>query len=217
MEESDHLAIQEATWPIGVGGDFAISVKTRRNYTVFVIGVLGPDGMLYVVDVIRERMGDQGHESEGIVTRMFEIEETYRLWTKGMPLQWFEEDGAIRKALGYGLEMEMKATGKYLNLCPQNPGTTDKRTRSMPIRARMRAKMVKFDKEASWFPDFMNECLEFDRGKNDDQVDALAWLGLGITTMVTPPDADEMEEEEFVLNRRFAAKRVSQRNATTGY
>jgi len=217
MEESDHLAIQNADWPIGVGGDFAISVKTRRNYTVFVVGVFGPDQMLYIVDVIRERMGDQGHESEGIVTRMFEIEETYRLWTKGQPLQWFEEDGAIRKALGYGLELQMKDSGVYLNLCPMNPGTTDKRTRSMTIRARMRAKMVKFDKEASWFPDFMNECLEFDRGKTDDQVDALSWLGIGITTMVTPPDDEEMDEEEFVLNRRFAAKRVTTRNATTGY
>jgi predicted phage terminase large subunit-like protein len=216
MNESDHLAVKENDWPIAVGGDFAISVKTRRDYTVFVVGVFGPDGMLYIVDVIRERMGELGHESEGVVTRMFEVEDVYRNWTKGAPLQWFEEDGSIRKALGYALELEMKARNVYLNLCPQNPGTTDKRTRSMPIRGRMRAKMVKFDTQAEWFHNLQNECLEFDRGKHDDQVDALSWLGIGIASMALPQDADDLEEEEFTLRRRHV-HRDGGRNQTTGY
>ena len=216
MNESDRLAVRENGWPIAVGGDFAISVKTRRDYTVFIVGVLGPDGVLYIVDCIRERMGEQDHEAEGVITRMFELEDVYRNWSKGAPLQWFEEDGSIRKALGYGLEMEMKSRQTYLNLCPQSPGTTDKRMRSMPIRGRMRAKMVKFDQETEWFGNLQNECLEFDRGKHDDQVDALSWLGIGISQMTLPKDASEEEEEEFTLRRRHVSRGGS-RNATTGY
>ena len=217
MNESDRLAVRNSDWPIAVGADFAISVKARRDYTVFLVGVLGPDGMLYVVDVVRDRMGEQDHEAEGVVTRMFELEDIYRNWTKGRPLQWFEEDGAIRKALGYSLELEMKARDVYLNLSPQNPGTTDKRMRSMPIRGRMRAKMVKFDKETEWFHNLQNECLEFDRGKHDDQVDALSWLGIGSASMALPKDEQEEEDEEFSLRRRHTQRSGGTRNATTGY
>ena len=216
MNDSDRLAVRENDWPIAVGGDFAISVKARRDFTVFIVGVLGPDGVLYIVDCIRERMGEQDHEAEGVVTRMFEIEDIYRNWTKGRPLQWFEEDGSIRKALGYALELEMQMRDVYLNLCPQSPGTTDKRMRSMPIRGRMRAKMVKFDTETEWFHNLQNECLEFDRGKHDDQVDALSWLGIGISTMTRPADDAELEEEEFTLRRRHVS-RAGGRNRVTGY
>ena len=88
--------------------------------------------------------------------------------------------------------------------------------RSMPIRGRMRAKMVKFDQETEWFHNLQNECLEFDRGKHDDQVDALSWLGIGISTMARPADVEELEDEEFILRRRHV-HRTGTRNATTGY
>jgi predicted phage terminase large subunit-like protein len=214
MTPEDWLLIEKNKWPVSVGADFAISVKARRDYTVFVVGILGPDYTLYVVDVVRQRM-----DSEGVVTAMFETEQAWRLRTGGMPLQWYEEDGAIRKALGYALDLVMQKKGIFLNLCPMNPGTTDKRTRTMPIRAMVTAKRVKFDQEADWWPAFKEELLEFDRGAHDDQVDALAWLGIGISQSMVPESIeDEEEEEAFSYRNKYGTGSIPRgRNITTGY
>ena len=213
MNEADWLMLEKNKFPVLVGGDFAISAKTRRDWTAFVVGILAPDFKLYIVDVIRARL-----DSEGVVTAMFDVEQTWRLRTGGMPLQWFEEDGAIRKALGYALDLVMQKKRIFLNLCPMNPGTTDKRTRSMPIRARCRAKMVKFDQEAEWWPVFKEELLEFDRGAHDDQVDAFSWLGIGIAQSIVPESIEEEEEEEAFSYRNKYAKGVPRGKSTvTGY
>ncbi|MDE2022554.1 MAG: phage terminase large subunit [Patescibacteria group bacterium] len=212
IEDSDRLLLDRNTWQRVVGGDFAITVKQKRDYTVFVVGVIGPE-YLYIVDVVRRRM-----ESEDIVRSMIELEQAHRLHTNDAPLQWFEEDGAIRRALGFSLELTMRKERIYLNLCPMNPQSRDKRVRSMAIRARVRAKQVKFDKQASWWPQLRQELVEFDRGRYDDSVDALAWLGIGVTQMGTPPDDDELDEEEWFLRRRqVAAKGNGGVNKTTGY
>jgi predicted phage terminase large subunit-like protein len=211
INDADRLALGQNSWQRVVGGDFAISVKQKRDYTVFIVAVVGPE-FLYVVDVVKKRM-----DSEEIVTTMFEVEEAHRLRTHGEPLQWFEEDGAIRKALGYALELTMRKKGIFLALSPQNPGTTDKRTRSMAIRARCRAKAVKFDKESSWWPELRQELLEFDRGKHDDQVDALSWIGIGITSMGTPLTQDEENEEDYFEQSQSARAETGGRNSVTGY
>ena len=215
ITDSDWLLLEERKWPISVGGDFAISVKQRRDYTVFVVGVVGPDHMLYIIDCIRQRL-----DAEGIVTMMFNIEHTYRLRTGGMPLQWFEEDGSIRKALGYALDLVMKQKNLFLNLCPMNPGTTDKVTRSMPIRARVTAHMVKFDMQADWWPEMRDELLDFPRGEHDDVVDAFAWLGIGLSSAVAPPSDDEgalQDAEDAWFNRHRKSGRTSGRDSLTGY
>ena len=170
-----------------------------------------------VIDVIRERM-----DSEAIVTTMFQIEKTYRLRTGGMPLQWFEEDGAIRKALGYALDLVMASEDMYLNLCPMQPGTTDKMARSMPAQARVNARRVKFDAQAEWWPNFREELLDFPRGLHDDQVDAFSWIGIGLSQAVAPNSEEEEEkaqEAEDAWFARHSGKHRSgiARNGTTGY
>lgn len=217
MNDSDWLTLERnRDWPIAIGGDFAITTKQRRDYTAFVVGVIGPDHVLYIVDVIRKRMG-----AEELVTTMFETERTWRLHANGQPCQWYEEDGAIRKALGYSLDLVMRKENLFLNLHPMNPGTTDKRTRSMPIRARVQARMVKFDTEATWWPAFKEELLEFDRGTHDDMVDAFAWLGIGISQQAAPMNDEEQDEEEELLSLRKRYERDgapgSGRNPTCGY
>lgn len=79
----------------------------------------------------------------------------------------------------------------------------------------MRARAVRFRSDASWYPDFEDELLQFPRGNHDDQVDALAWLGLGLAKMVVPLTEDEEEEEEL-----FTARRENMsfgRSVVTGY
>lgn len=208
--ESDKLKYPKLRYM--VGGDFAISTKTRRDYTCFIIAGVDDVGTLYVVEVVRMR-GD----GKMIVDEMFRIEETYRIVNAdGLPLAWYIEEGSIRKALGYALELQMKERGVFLNLYPMNPGTTEKKVRAMPIQARMRAKAVKFDLDSSWYYDFRDELLAFDRGKHDDQVDAMAWLGIGLSQNVLPMSDEEEEYEEILFHRRNNSP-MGGRNRRTGY
>ena len=189
-----------------VAVDFAISTKERRDYTVMLVGGVDEAGVLYVIDVVRKRL-----DGNQIIEEMIAIERAYH------PEQWFLEDGAIRKALGPALELAMRAAddhGLYLNMQPMTP-TKDKESRARSIQARMRARAVRFRSDASWYPDFEDELLQFPRGNHDDQVDALAWLGLGLAKMVVPLTEDEEEEEEL-----FTARRENMsfgRSVVTGY
>jgi predicted phage terminase large subunit-like protein len=212
IEESDWLLLdRNRDWPQAIGGDFAISIKQKRDFTVFLRAIVGPE-FVYVVNVVRQRM-----ESKDIVDTMFSEEEAARVRSNGQPAQWFEEDGAIRKALGFALELEMKRRGVFLNLCPMNPGTTDKRTRSMPAQARVAARVVKFDHEADWWPALKDELLSFDKGRNDDQVDAFSWLCIGLSRMIAPNTPAEEDEEDYFEAQRQVAQDRSGRNKVTGY
>lgn len=213
--DRDRLA--ENTWARAVGGDFAISVKTRRDYTAFMVGVIAPDNWVYIVDVVRKRL-----DSQAIVEAMFDLEDKHRLLTGNAPLEWFVEDGAIFKALRYSLDNEMTLRNVFLNLVPMNPGTTDKRTRSQPFRSRVAARRVKFDMDADWWPSLREELLDFDRGVNDDQVDSGSWLFSGLSQVTAPASEDEEErlqrlEDEWFMRNRMKKLPPSQRNVTTGY
>lgn len=210
VNDSDRLKYPKLRYI--VGGDFAISTKTRRDYTCFIVGGVDDTGLLYIVEVARFR-GD----GEEIINEMFRIEETYRLVSaEGLPVAWYIEDGSIRKALGYALELKMREKGVFLNMYPMNPGTTDKKVRAMPIQARMRAKAVRFDLDGAWYYDLRDELLAFNRGKHDDQVDALAWLGVGLSQSVLPSSPEDEEYEEILFHRRRQTP-WSGRNRVTGY
>jgi predicted phage terminase large subunit-like protein len=190
-----------------VGMDFAISTKEGRDYTVMVVAAIDTEGLLYIVDVVKGRW-----DGNQIIDEMLAIERAYR------PEEWYIEDGAIRKALGPALEMRMReeeeGKGLYMNLCPMVP-TKDKVTRARSIQARVRAKAVKFHKAASWFPDFEQELIQFPRGDHDDQVDALAWIGLGLARMSTPITKQEEEVMEWEKEKRQTL--TLGRSSVTGY
>ncbi|MFI3218890.1 MAG: hypothetical protein QX189_07190, partial [Methylococcales bacterium] len=85
----------------------------------------------------------------------------------------------------------------FLNIVLMKPHKSDKLTRAQAIRARMRAGGVKFDKGGDWYTTLEDEVLSFPRSRHDDQVDALAYLGLLLEKMIDAPTITEMEEEEY--------------------
>ena len=192
-----------------VGVDYAISKETQRDYTAMVVAGMDEEGFLYIVDVVRGQWDD----GNVIIDKMFDIEKAYR------PDEWFVEAGAIQKSLGAALELRMRAEddnkGLYLNLVLMSHGGKDKVARSSNIRARIRGKGVRFHRDASWFPDFEDECLQFDRGKNDDQVDALAYIGMGLARMITPTTVEE--EEDYNWRKETRETLQMGRSAVTGY
>jgi len=193
-----------------VGGDLAFSQKQGRDYTVFPVGGLDDEGTLHMVDERRGRW-----DGKQVIDEMYSIDEAWH------PAEWFIEHGAIKATLGAALDLRMPEEG-FLNICPNLIPTKDKSIRAVPFQARMRARKVKWDTDASWFPEHKAELLEFTqegtRGKHDDRVDADAWLGQGLKRMYSPPTEEETNVIELAFARRQArAKDMSEFESCTGY
>jgi predicted phage terminase large subunit-like protein len=200
MEDSDHY--KPFTFYVGV--DFAISAAERRDYTAIVIGGVDSEGFLHILEIRRGRW-----DAKQLIDEMLSVQETYK------PELWFVESGAIQKALWGGLEVEQRSRGVYLNLRPMVP-TKDKQSRARSIQARMRSRAVRFNHDSDWYAEFEQELLQFPRGRHDDQVDAFAWLGIGLASMVLPETAEDAEEREWKQARQEAIRFVGV-SSVTGY
>ena len=185
--------------------DLAISEKERADYTVFMIGCLDEDRILYVTNLIRDRI-----DGQQIVETMIALQKAYD------PVAFGVEDGQISKSIMPFLNEQMMATGQYLNLYPLKP-SADKQTRARSIQARMRAGAVKFDKNTDWYQTLEDECLRFPRDKHDDQVDALAYLGQMVDKMVEAPTIQEQRDIEYHDEFTNSGNADAGRNAITGY
>ncbi len=164
--------------------DLAISEKDRADWSVFVIGALDSNGILYIVDLVRDRL-----DAKDIVDTIMALGKRYN------PDMITIEASMIEKSIGPYLRMEMQRTGQYYPLNVMVP-TKDKEQRARGIQARMRAGGVRFNKSADWFPELEQEMRQFPRSRHDDQVDAMAWLGLTLNKMVDAPTNREVEIEE---------------------
>lgn len=149
-------------------GDLAISTKQTADYTVFV--VLGVDRQqnIWIVDTIRGRWG-----SLGIIDRMFEIQVKYNPELFGL------EAGQIELTLEPFIQKAEQERGVSLRYEKLKTRGADKGTRARTIQGRMEQGRVYFPTVEStpWMSSLQNELLKFPLGKNDDQVDALAWVG----------------------------------------
>jgi len=166
--------------------DLAISDKSRADYSVFCIGGVDEDNYLYIRNVIRDRM--DGRE---IVDTLLALQKVYNFQAIGI------EEMMISKSIGPFLREEMIKNNNFLNIIPLKPHKTDKQMRARSMQARMRAGGVKFDKSADWYLDFEDELMKFPRAKHDDQVDALAYLGLMIDEYIPALTVKQQAQLEY--------------------
>jgi len=157
--------------------DFAISTGKENDYTVGItIGVDHRDAV-YVLDMRRFRSGD------GIEIAQTILEYSIEWGTNAIGV----EDGQIWKAI----------ESQFLKACEEHPSRhfpsyeplkplTDKKVRADPLRGRMQAGKVYFDKEAHYFSVMQNELLHFPNAKHDDIVDSISWA-VRLTLTRTPP------------------------------
>lgn len=188
-----------------LAGDLAITEKNRSDWTVFIVGGVDEDGILHIVDVVRDRM-----DSKAIVDTILALQKAYD------PVAFCLEDTAITKSIGPYLYEAMGQWNEYPNLILQAP-TKDKIARAQSIRARMRAGAVKFDKESDWYDKFESELMRFPRDRHDDQVDAFGYLGMIIHKLMEAPTKQQIEEEEHDAELRSSGFYELGRSATTGY
>jgi predicted phage terminase large subunit-like protein len=183
--------------------DFAVSTRQSADRSVITVGTVDPDQNLDIVDVVKGRF-----DPKTLVDHIFEVDEQYEIE------MWFVESGTILKALGPFLNEEMARRNRFLTLYLMVP-SRDKVTRAKSIQARMKARRVRFDKSADWYEDAEQEMLQFPRGGHDDFVDTLSQFGLALDQVITPPDEDEVEAEEWARERSQDDRQG--RNRVTGY
>jgi len=187
-----------------ITADLAISEKETADYTVFIIGGVDEYRRLHVKEVIRERL--DGRE---IVDMIFALENLYHPEAFGI------EEMQVSKAIGPFLREEMVNQNVFPHIVLISHMNKDKIMRARSIQGRVRARTVKVDKDADWFTTFEEELIRFPRTRNDDQVDAFAYLGLLLDKMIEAPTAQELEEEDY--SNELATSGYSGRNRYTGY
>ena len=185
--------------------DLAISEKQRADWTVFVVGGMDSDGVLYVKNVIRDRM-----DGKEIVDTILNLERLYE------PHVFAIEDGAISKSLGPFLYEEMPKRNIFPNIELITP-SKDKIMRARSIQGRMRAGAVRMDMAADWFDKFKDELKRFPRDRHDDQVDAFAHLGYVLDKMIDAPTEKELEDERYERDYADSGLTATGRSNVTGY
>jgi predicted phage terminase large subunit-like protein len=186
--------------------DMAISEQVSADYTVFCIAGVDENKTIFIKNIIRERL-----DGRDIVDYLLGLQKVYEFETVGI------EDMMISKAIGPFLREEMVKHNVFLSIVPLKHKGKDKIQRARTIQARMRAKSVKFDKTAEWYPKLEQELITFPRGRHDDQVDALAYMGMLLDSMVEAQTDSEAEEEEHLMELAESGYNQSGRSAVTGY
>lgn len=189
-----------------IAGDFAISEKERADYTVLMVGGMDEGGVLQIRNVVRDRM-----DGLTIVDTMLALQRVYD------PLAFGIEDTQITKSIGPFLNRAMIEQNVFINVVPLKPHRADKQTRARSIQARMRAGAVKFDKTADWYQTLEDELMRFPRDKHDDQVDAIAYLGLMIDKIVDAPTKEEIEDDEYEHDKEESGLNELGRSTISGY
>lgn len=189
-----------------ITADLAISQEQRADYSVFIVAGVDEGKRIHVKNVIRERL--DGRE---IVDTLIALQKAYEPVAVGI------EEMQVSQSIGPFLNEEMFKQNVFLSLYPLKHMGKDKLTRARSIQARMRVKGVKFDKEADWFPKFEDECLTFPRGKNDDQVDAFAYLGKMLDVLIEAPTAKEQMDLDYLEDMEKSGLSEEGRNSHTGY
>lgn len=186
--------------------DLAISEKETADYSVFLVASVDEDKTLYIENVIRDRL--DGRE---IVDTILTLQRIYTPELLGI------EEMQVSKAIGPFLREEMVKQNTYPSLYPLKHQGKDKMARARSIQARMRAHAVRFDKSGEWYDKFEDELCKFPRATKDDQVDAFAYLGMMLDSLIEAPTMQELEEEAYEDELRTSGWSNSGRNKHTGY
>ena len=162
--------------------------------------------IIQIKNVIRERL--DGRE---IVDMIISLNDVYKPDVFGI------EEMQVSKSIGPFLREEMLRTGKFVNLLPLKHGGKDKISRARSIQGRMRAGGVKFDKAGDWYPVFEDELCKFPRGTKDDQVDAFAYVGIMLDSLIEAPTREEQEDDAYYDELHASRATATGRSTWTGY
>lgn len=135
--------------------------STKGDFTVGVLMAYGSDGFFYILDIVRGQWSsyDRDKKMQDTAKKDAEMFAKVVIWHQQDPGSAGKDsaEATNRTLMGYAAKFE--------------PVTGDKATRSEPLESAFQGKMV-FMLQGAWNEPFIDECVAFDRGKYDDQVDA---------------------------------------------
>lgn len=97
---------------------------------------------------------------------------------------WAVEKGQINSSVGPFLRQRQLARQSFVTM-EEFPTRGDKAVRAQSIRGRMAHGGLYIPELAPWMKALVSELLTFDKGVNDDQVDALGLVGQLLDVMIT--------------------------------
>ena len=153
--------------------DHAISMDQKADKTCMGVVGVDQDNNIYVMPDLVWRKLDAEHQVDSMLALMREHR----------PLFWWAEKGHISKSIGPFLRKRMLEEGVYASIVEKTP-SKDKMTRAQAIQGRMAMGKVFFPRFAPWWPDAKDQLLNFPHTQNDDFVDFLAWIGIGLSEQV---------------------------------
>jgi predicted phage terminase large subunit-like protein len=135
--------------------------STKGDYTAGALMAYGSDGYFYILDVVRGQWSSYDRDQKMLKTTVSDKELFGKVYT------WHQQDP------GSAGKDSAEATNRLLMGFPVKFETVtgDKATRSEPLESAFQGGLV-FLLKGAWNDAFVDECVAFDRGKNDDQVDA---------------------------------------------
>jgi len=149
--------------------DHAVSTKQDRDYTVLgCVGVDSNDDVWILPDLVWDRMQTDRTVEELLV--QFKLHR---------PNLWWMESELISKSFGPFLHKRMTEERIYTAIDAVVP-SKDKSTRARAIQGRMAMRKVHFPRFAPWYNSARSQLLRFPYGANDDFVDWLSHIGLGL-------------------------------------
>ncbi len=149
--------------------DFAIGDKKTNDWNVGVTIGLDYDDVVHVLEVRRFKTSDAGRLVD-------EVLDMYERYGSSQFVQCVgAEDGPIWRTMDVMLKKRMTERSLYPTFEVLRP-LNDKMARARPLQGRMYNKKVTFPAIAPWWEVVEKELLRFPAGKNDDIVDALAWV-----------------------------------------
>lgn len=186
--------------------DHAVSTKQGRDYTVAgCVGIDEKDDIWVLPDVVWDRM-----ETDKTV------EEMLFQFKKHRPLLWWMEDELISKSFGPFLHKRMTEERIYVTIDTVRP-VKDKATRARAIQGRMSMRKVHFPRFAPWYADARSQILRFPFGANDDFVDWLSHIGLGLMKERSPRGVAANENDDAVGTIGWIMKSAKKRALTEQY
>lgn len=158
-----------ATLRVYGASDYAVT-SDGGDYTVHVVVGLDPEGKPWLLDLWRS-------QADSAVW----IDALCDLILQWKPIEWAEEGGQIRGAIGPFIDRRARERNAYCYR-RQFPSRGDKAVRAQAIRGLMAMRGLYVPMSASWYADLRSELLGFPAGKHDDQVDALGLIGQMLDT-----------------------------------
>lgn len=160
--------------------DHAVSTKANRDYTVLgCVGVDKYDNIWILPDLVWDRMQTDRT-----------VEEILHNMRTNDPAYWWMESELISKSFGPFLQKRMEEERVYVPIDAVTP-SKDKALRARSIQGRMQMKKVRFPRTAPWFEDAKSQLLKFPAGANDDFVDWLAHIGMGLMKQYKPSQSGD--------------------------